>query len=110
MERLGKYRIETKLGQGAMGFVYKAWHPGFHDYVALKTIQDTRLGRHQLLERFKREGQALAKLRHQNIVQIYDADEADGIQFIVMEYMNGGSLDRIVEQRDTCPLVKRVGY
>lgn len=109
MEMLGKYRIEAKLGQGAMGCVYKAWHPGFHDYIALKTIQDTRLEGSQLLERFRREGQALAKLKHQNIVQIYDADQADGIHFIVMEYMNGGSLDRIIEKRDRSLLARRVG-
>jgi eukaryotic-like serine/threonine-protein kinase len=89
---------------------FNAWHPGFHDYVALKTIQDTRLEGSQLLERFKREGQALAKLKHQNIVQIYDADQAEKIHFIVMEYMNGGSLDRIIEKRDRSPLAKRVGY
>ena len=110
MESLGKYKIEAKLGQGAMGCVYKAWHPGFHDYVALKTIQDTRLEGATLLERFKREGQALAKLKHQNIVQIYDADQAEGMHFIVMEYMNGGSLDRIIEKRDASPLAKRLGY
>ena len=111
MEQLGKYRIEAKLGEGAMGFVYKAWHPGFNDYVALKTIQDTRLEGRELLERFKLEGQALAKLKHQNIVQIYDADQANGVHFIVMEYMNGGSLDRLITRRDrTVPLAKRVGY
>src|SRR5271156_1556555 len=103
MEALGKYKIEAKLGQGAMGCVYKAWHPGFHDYVSLKTIQDSRLENAQLLDRFKREGRALAKLKHQNIVQIYDADQADGMHFIVMEYMNGGSLDRIIEKRDGSP-------
>jgi serine/threonine protein kinase len=111
MEQLGKYRIEAKLGEGAMGFVYKAWHPGFNDYVALKTIQDTRLEGKELLDRFKLEGQALAKLKHQNIVQIYDADQASGVHFIVMEYMNGGSLDRIVSRRDaSVPLAKRVSY
>ncbi len=110
MEALGKYKIESKLGQGAMGCVYKAWHPGFHDYVSLKTIQDTRLENAQLLERFKREGRALAKLKHQNIVQIYDADQAEGVHFIVMEYMNGGSLDRIIEKREHSPLAMRLGY
>lgn len=110
MKALGKYRIEATLGKGAMGCVYKAWHPGFHDYVALKTIQDSRLEDAQLLERFKREGLALAKLKHQNIVQIYDADQANGIHFIVMEYMNGGSLDRVIETQDNSPLAKRVGY
>ena len=110
MESLGKYKIEAKLGQGAMGCVYKAWHPGFHDFVSLKTIQDARLENAELLERFKREGRALAKLKHQNIVQIYDADQADGMHFIVMEYMNGGSLDRIIEKRDGSPLAMRLGY
>ena len=110
MEALGKYKIESKLGQGAMGCVYKAWHPGFHDYVSLKTIQDSRLENAQLLERFKREGRALAKLKHQNIVQIYDADQAEGVHFIVMEYMNGGSLDRIIEKREHSPLAMRLGY
>ena len=110
MEALGKYKIEAKLGQGAMGCVYKAWHPGFHDYVSLKTIQDSRLENAQLLDRFKREGRALAKLKHQNIVQIYDADQADGVHFIVMEYMNGGSLDRIIEKRERSPVAMRLGY
>ena len=93
-----------------MGFVYKAWHPGFNDFVALKTIQDARLEGQELLERFKLEGQALAKLKHQNIVQIYDADQADGVHFIVMEFMNGGSLERIITRRETVALARRVGY
>jgi len=74
MEQLGKYRIDSKLGEGAMAFVYKAWHPGFNDYVALKIIQDTRLpGRESLEDRFAVEGQSVANLKHPNIVQIYDA-------------------------------------
>ncbi|MGB7847272.1 MAG: protein kinase [Candidatus Acidiferrum sp.] len=110
MENIGKYRIEAKIGQGAMGFVYKAWHPGFNDYVALKTIQDSRLEGHELLERFRVEGQALAKLKHQNIVQIYDADQAEGIHFIVMEYMNGPGLDQLIERREDISLARKVGY
>jgi serine/threonine protein kinase len=110
MKQLGKYRIEAKLGEGAMGFVYKAWNPGFNDYVALKTIQDTRLESRELVERFNLEVQALFKLKHQNIVQIYEAGQVDGVHFIVMEYMNGGSLDRIITNRETVPLAKRVGY
>jgi serine/threonine protein kinase len=109
-QQLGKYRIESELGKGAMGSVFKAWHPGFGEYVAIKTIQDTRLGGGELLDRFKVEGQNLAKLNHQNIVRIFDADEADGEHFIVMEYMNGGSLDRIIAGRESVPLAKRVGY
>jgi serine/threonine protein kinase len=110
LKQIGKYRIEGTIGQGAMGCVFKAWHPGFNAYVALKTIQDTRLKRPDLLERFKAEGQALAKLKHQGIVQIYDADQWTGVHFIVMEYMNAGSLERVISLRADIPLAKRVGY
>ena len=109
MKTLGKYQIEAKLGEGAMGFVYKAWHPGFNDYVALKTIQNTS-GGSQLIEWFKFEARTLAKLKHPNIVQIYEVEEDQGINFIVMEYLNGGSLDRLIEKREDVPLAKRVGY
>jgi len=109
MRKLGKYEIEAKLGEGAMGFVYKAWHPGFNDYVALKTIQNTA-GGGQLIEWFKFEARTLAKLKHPNIVQIYEVEEDQGINFIVMEYLNGGSLDRLIEKREDVPLAKRVGY
>lgn len=71
MEFIGKYRIEEKIGEGAMGFVYKAWNPGFNDYVAIKTIQDSRVEDPELLRRFDFEGRALAKLKHPNIVQVY---------------------------------------
>ena len=93
-----------------MGTVYKAWHPRLNIHVALKTIQDTRLEGHDLLDRFKLEGQALVKLRHQNIVQIYDAAEANGIHFIVMEYVNGPGLDQLISKRVDLPLAKKIGY
>ena len=109
MEKLGKYRIEAKLGEGAMGFVYKAWHPGFNDYVALKTIQNSASSS-QLTEWFKFEARTLARLKHPNIVQIYEVEEDQGINFIVMEYLNGGSLDRLIERSEDVPLAKRVGY
>jgi serine/threonine protein kinase len=110
MDHIGRYKIEAKIGQGAMGAVYKAWHPGFDDFVALKTIQNSRLRDHELIDRFKVEGRALAKLKHQNIVQIYDADQADGIHFIVMEYMNGPGLDHLISNHEDIPLAKRLNY
>jgi len=109
MQKLGKYQIEEKLGEGAMGFVYKAWHPGFNDYVALKTIQNTA-GGNQLTEWFKFEARTLAKLKHPNILQIYEVEEDQGIHFIVMEYLNGGSLDRLIAKHEDVPMAKRVGY
>src|SRR5882762_3508559 len=99
MKRLGKYEIQTKLGQGAMGSVYKAWHPVLEISVALKTIQDARLDQTEILARFKTEGRALAQLRHPHVVTIYDADQSDGIPYIAMEYMDGGSLDKLIESR-----------
>ena len=110
MESIGKYRIDEKLGDGAMGSVYKAWDPDLNLYVAIKTIQHTRSENRELVERFKFEAQALAKLNHKNIIRIYNAAEVDGVHFIAMEYMNGGSLERIVSQRERLPLAKLVGY
>jgi eukaryotic-like serine/threonine-protein kinase len=109
MENLGKFKIEAKLGEGAMGAVYKAWNPSFNDYVALKTIQNTGTGS-QLKEWFQFEARTLARLRHPNIVSIYEVSEDQGINFIVMEYLNGGSLDRLIEKHEDVPLAKRVGY
>jgi len=110
MKQLGDYPIEAKIGEGAMGTVYRAWHPRLNIHVALKTIQDSRLEGQDLLDRFKLEGQALVKLRHQNIVQIYDAAEANGIHFIVMEYVNGPGLDQLISNRVDLALAKKIAY
>ncbi|MDX9953865.1 MAG: protein kinase [Anaerolineae bacterium] len=89
---IGRYRIGERLGQGGMAQVYKAYQPGLDRYVALKILHPHLTTDENFATRFQREGRAIAALEHPNIVRIYDFDTADGITFLVMEYLEGISL------------------
>ncbi len=93
MTRIGKYEILGELGQGGMGVVYRARDPFIGRLVALKTISRDLAGNRELLERFLREARSAGSLQHPNIITIYDVGEADGVPYIVMEYLEGQSLD-----------------
>ena len=110
MKTLGKFEILEKLGQGAMGVVYKARDPLIGRLVALKTITTGLAEDPSLLERFYREAHSAGALQHPNIVTIYELGEADKTPFIAMEYLNGSSLDKLVKSRQTLPLSQKVGY
>ena len=78
LEQLGKYRIDSVLGKGAMGVVYKAFDPAIERVVALKTIRKEMFSESEQLEltgRFKNEAQAAGRLNHPNIVTVYDDGE-----------------------------------
>ena len=93
-----RYQITARLGKGAMGTVYRATDTKNGQDVALKIISGELAVDPDILERFKREGQALSKLKHPNIVGFIDAFQHDEQYVIVMEYVSGGSLhDRINE-------------
>ncbi|MFO0809311.1 MAG: serine/threonine-protein kinase [Gemmataceae bacterium] len=86
------YEILGELGRGAVGVVYKARQRGLNRFVALKMIlAGTHAGR-QTLARFRAEAEAVARLQHPNIVQIYDIGEADGLPYFSLEYCPGGPL------------------
>jgi tetratricopeptide (TPR) repeat protein len=90
------YSVLERLGAGGMGVVYKARQEGLDRLVALKMIRDESDARPEQLERFRLEGQAVARLRHPNIVQIYEVGEARGAPYFSLELLEGGSLsDRI---------------
>jgi Protein kinase domain len=93
-----RYRLIRKLGQGGMGAVYLAEHRHMHRLVAIKVIRPGCLGNPQLVHRFRQEVEALARLSHPHIVTAHDADEAGGTHFLVMEFVEGESLDRLVRQ------------
>ena len=96
---LSKYEILGVLGQGSMGKVYKARHKKLGRMVALK-VPTRDLVRHPTLsERFLREGRALAMLQHPHVVSVYDADEEEGLPYIVMEYVEGGSLSSHIMEK-----------
>ena len=110
MKALGKFEILDRLGQGAMGVVYKARDPLIGRLVALKTITTGLAEDPALLERFYHEAHSAGALQHPNIVTIYELGEADNIPFIAMEYLTGESLDKLIEGHHVLPLSQKVGY
>src|SRR5262249_10870982 len=86
------YEVLGVLGSGGMGGVYKARQVKLNRVVALKTIQGGRHIGPKALQRFQREAEAAAQLQHPNIVQIHEVGEHDGLPFLALEYVEGGSL------------------
>ena len=97
---IGRYRIQGLLGAGAMGEVYRAHDPSIDRLVAIKVLRPeliTGSGAEQLLARFRREARAAGRRFHPNIVAIWDFGEEDGVPFLVMELVEGKSLDEILK-------------
>jgi hypothetical protein len=105
-----RYRVLGVLGSGGMGVVYKAVQRHTDRVVALKVIRPKVHGRPDFVERFRREARAVARLQHPNIVLAYDADEAGGLHFLVMEYVEGTGLDRVLRQRGPLPVREACEY
>ena len=106
-EYLGKYTIKTLLGEGAMGVVYKAYDPGIGRLVAIKTIRQVlandRHAEMSLMERFRNEARAVGRLSHPNIVAIYELGQDAEHAYIVMEYVEGRDLAKILESTPQLP-------
>ena len=97
-EKYGSYVLLEELGKGGMGIVYKAYHPELNRFAALKLLHAKSKASEKGRSRFLREVQIMAKLKHENIVQIYDSGEQAGQIYLAMEYVNGKSLE---DQRST---------
>ena len=96
---LGNYVVLDKIGRGGMGQVFKAQHRRMNRIVALKMLPTAAMRSSDAVKRFQREAEAAAKLSHANIVTAHDADEADGIHFLVMECVEGQDLASLVKQQ-----------
>jgi len=93
---LGQFRIVDRIGAGGMATVFKAYQPNLDRYVAVKVLPAYHARDPIFLKRFQQEARSVAKLQHANIVPIHEFGEQDGITFIVMEYVDGGTLkDRL---------------
>src|SRR5438046_1578094 len=90
--RFGPYEIQTPLGAGGMGEVYKARDTRLDRTVAIKVLPETLAGDPQFRERFDREARAVSALEHPNICPLYDVGDADGTAFLVMQYLDGETL------------------
>src|SRR5258708_31021987 len=98
-QTLGHYRIEAKLGEGGMGVVYRARDTRLDRPVAIKVLPPEKVADPERKRRFVQEAKAASALNHPNIVHIYDIAEADGIQFIAMEYVPGKTLDQMIGRK-----------
>ena len=92
--RIGQYTVIRELGQGGMGVVYLAEQAALKRLVALKVIRHGVNATPEEVARFRAEAEAVARLQHPNIVQIHEVGEQDGVYYLVLEYVDGGSLDR----------------
>ena len=89
---LGRYHILEQLGEGGMATVYKAFDTRLERDVAFKVIRTERDETGQFFKRFEREAKSLAKLTHPNIVHVNDYGDQDGVPYLVMDFISGGTL------------------
>ena len=100
-EAIGKYKVEALVAQGGMGAVYKALHPTLKRPVIIKRL--TLLGKKDITERFKREARILMDLKQDNIVSMYDHFREGNSFFLVLEYVDGISLEQILKKNRYLP-------
>jgi serine/threonine-protein kinase len=102
-QRLGRYTVVRELGKGAMGVVYEGRDPNIERRVAIKTARRDVMASSgmadEMMERFLREARAAGALNHPNIITIYDAGEENGIAYIAMEFLEGGDLREVIDER-----------
>jgi tetratricopeptide (TPR) repeat protein len=105
-----RYRVLELLGAGGMGTVYKAEHRLMERTVALKVISHTLSWRKDMVSRFHREVKAAARLAHPNIVAALDAEQAGDVHFLVMEFVEGTDLARLVARHGPLPVAEACDY
>jgi serine/threonine protein kinase len=105
-----RYRILRLLGVGGMGTVYQAEHRVMERCVALKVIRTDLTSNAGAVERFRREVKAAAKLNHPNIVDAFDAEQVGNLHLLVMEYVEGSDLARVVAERGPLPVAEACNY
>jgi serine/threonine protein kinase len=105
-----RYRVVRPLGRGGMGVVYEAEHRVMRRPVALKVINRRYTADAAAAERFRREVRAAARLHHPNIVTAFDAENVGDTHFLVMEYVEGKSLARVVKDRGPLPVQEACDY
>jgi serine/threonine protein kinase len=106
--RLGKYELQEKLGEGTYAEVYRAVNTAVGRTVALKVLRSEMMTP-EAFTRFRKEAQAAASLEHPQIVDVVDMDEANGCYFLVMRYVDGPSLAEVLEQRGGLPWDEALG-
>ena len=105
-KKIGKYDVLDILGRGGMGVIYKAVDPAIGRQVAIKMITGAYSEDPDLLKRFYREAQSTGTLQHPNIVTVYELGDLDGTPYLVMEFLDGEGLDKVIAEKRPMPLVE----
>src|SRR6516164_6360318 len=101
---LGVLRLCERLGEGAMGQVFKAWNTRLEQVVAVKTLHKDLIANARAMNRFRQEIEAVSQLDHPNIVKVRDADEIDSRPFMVMDFIDGENLSYLVKRYGPLPV------
>ncbi|MDP9269074.1 MAG: protein kinase [Acidobacteriota bacterium] len=110
LTKIGKYDVVDVLGKGGMGVVYKAMDNRIGRLVAIKMMTGGFADNPDLLKRFYREAQSTGMLQHSNIVIVYDLGDQDGNPYLVMEFLEGEPLDKVIATRREISLVQKLDY
>jgi len=97
--QLGDFKLVKKLGQGGMGEVFLAQQVSLDRKVAIKTLSKELAKKEDFVKRFIREARSMAKLQHQNVVQVYAADSFKGVHYVAIEFIDGQSMQDWMDER-----------
>jgi serine/threonine protein kinase len=106
--KIGKYEIQEVIGQGGMGIVYRGTDPHLSRSVAIKMVMGNFDDQPDYLKRFFREAQSTGSLQHPNIVTVYELGDHEGSPYLVMEYLEGEPLDKIINKRRPLHLLQKL--
>src|ERR1700686_3703392 len=109
LTQLGPYKIEGLIGAGGMGQVYRATDTRLHRTVAIKVLPQDKVADPERKRRFLQEARAASALNHPNIVTLHDIASDNGIDYLVMEYVPGKSLDKLITPKGL-PLAETINY
>ena len=98
-QTISHYEVLEKLGEGGMGVVYKARDTHLDRFVAVKVLRPDRVADPERKRRFVQEAKAASALQHPNIITVHDIAQADGLEFIAMEYVGGRTLDALIPRK-----------
>lgn len=98
-QQIDEYKIIGEIARGGMGIVYKAWDDSLKCHLALKTIRAGEFADEHHVERFRREAEATAKLRHPHIVQIHRVGQSEGLHYFTMDFVSGPTLSQMIRER-----------
>lgn len=110
VRNIGRYVMTHRIGQGGWSFVYKGRHKNLNMPVAIKMMKHNQAMDPDFIENFRTEGKTIARLSHPNIVQIYDIEEKYRTIFIIMEYLDGESLEALLGRKGSLPFARALDF